>query len=100
MKRAIILLFLFPIFVHAQSQKAFVITGKLKSVPDNTEVILLAFSGTDTIAQAHVQSGVFTLRGSVENTDARIILFPSLQRRRVLFMGNDIVNINGNSEFS
>ena len=100
MKRAIIFLFLFPLLACAQGQKAFVITGKLKSVPENTQVILLGFNGTDTIAQAHVDNGVFMLRGSVENTDARIILFPSLQRRMVLFMGNDTVHISGNSEFT
>ena len=100
MRQAVIFLLFFPLFVHAQSTKAFLISGRIKSVPDSTQVVLLDFNGTDTLARATVQKGMFTLRGSVEYTDARIILFPSLQRRMVLFMGNDTVNINGNSEFS
>lgn len=84
--------------MQAQTKKSFLITGKLKSVPENAQVILLGFNGTDTIAQTQVKNGGFILKGSVENTDARIILFPSLQRRMVVFMGNDTVNINGSSE--
>jgi peroxiredoxin len=41
---------------------------------------------------------VFQLTGTVPNTDARIILFPTLQRRMVLFMGNDTIDIAGDSE--
>ena len=100
MRKAVIILLLFPFVLHAQNKKAFLITGKLKSIPDSTRVILLGFNGTDTIAETNVRKGEFTLQGSVDNTDARIILFPALQRRMVLFMGNDTVNITGNSEFS
>jgi peroxiredoxin len=98
MKRLVFLLLLFPLLLQAQSKKAFLITGKIKSVPDSAQVILLGFNGADTIAQTTVQKGAFILKGSVENTDARIILFPTLQRRMVLFMGNDTVQINGSSE--
>jgi peroxiredoxin len=98
MRRSVFFLLMFPLLLQAQSKKAFLITGKLKSVPENAQVLLLGFNGTDTITQTNVQKGVFVLKGSVENTDARIILFPSLQRRMVLFMGNDTVNINGTSE--
>ena len=98
MRKGIFVLLMLPIFVHAQSKKAFLITGNVKSVPENTQVILLGFNGTDTIANSTVKQGVFTLSGSVDNIDARIILFPSLQRRIVLFMGNDTVNISGSSE--
>ena len=85
-------------FLQAQSKKSFLITGKLSSLPDSTQVILLDFNGTDTITQTYAHKGAFTLKGSVDNTDARIILFPVQQRRMVLFMGNDTVNINGASE--
>ena len=98
MKRIFFLILMLPLFVKAQDKKSFLITGKLKSIPENAQVILLAFNGTDTITQTKVENGVFTLRGSVANTDARIILFPSLQRRMVVFMGNDTININGTSE--
>ena len=87
-----------PLFATAQSKRSFLIHGSIKSVPENAQVILLGFNGTDTIATSTVQQGSFILSGTVPNTDARIILFPSLQRRLVLFMGNDTVNISGNSE--
>ena len=45
-----------------------------------------------------LKTETFILKGDVENTDARIILFPSLQRRMVVFMGNDTINIDGSSE--
>ncbi len=98
MKQAVFLLLMLPLFLQAQNKKSFLITGKMKSVPDNAQVVLLGFNGTDTITQTKVDHGVFILKGSVETTDARIILFPSLQRRMVLFMGNDTININGTSE--
>ncbi len=98
MRRTVFLLLIFPLFLQAQSKKSFLVTGKLKSIPEDAQVILLGFNGTDTITQTHVQKGVFILKGSVENIDARIILFPSLQRRMVVFMGNDTVNITGASE--
>ncbi|HVX25390.1 MAG TPA: TlpA disulfide reductase family protein [Parafilimonas sp.] len=98
MKRIVFLLFLFPFLVQAQGKKAFLINGKLNSLPDSAKVILLDFNGTDTITQTQAHKGAFTLKGSVDNDDARIILFPTQQRRMVLFMGNDTVNINGSSE--
>ena len=98
MRRWIFILLLLPLFTKAQGNKIFLVTGDIKSVPENTQVILLGFNGTDTLAKTTVQNGIFILSGTVNNVDARIILFPSLQRRFVLFMGGDTVSINGNSE--
>jgi len=86
-----------PLFAQSQ-KKAFLLTGNIKSVPENTQVVLLGFNGTDTLAVSTVKQGSFTLSGMVDNIDARIILFPSLQRRMVVFMGSDTVNITGSSE--
>ncbi len=87
-----------PLILHAQSKKPFLITGNIKSVPEGSQVVLLGFNGTDTLATSTVKKGIFVLKGVVDNIDARIILFPALQRRLVLFMGNDTVNIAGSSE--
>jgi len=100
MKKWIVILLVLPVFAQAQNKKSFLITGDIKSIPENSAVVLLGFNGVDTLAKSIVQQGIFTLSGTVENTDARIIFFPSLQRRLVLFMGGDTVNISGNSEFS
>lgn len=98
MKKGIFIILMFPLLVQAQNMKPFLITGSIKSIPENAQVVLLGFNGNDTLAKSVVQHGVFKLSGTVENTDARIILFPALQRRIVIFLGNDTVNINGNSE--
>ena len=98
MRKWIFILLLLPVVANAQDKKDFLITGHITSVPENSQVILLGFNGTDTLASATVQNGVFKLSGTVDNVDARIILFPSLQRRVVVFMGGDTVNINGSSE--
>ena len=98
MRKGIFLLLIWPVLVQAQDKKSFLINGNIKSVPENAQVILLGFNGTDTLAKTTVQQGIFKLTGFVDNTDARIILFPSLQRRLVVFMGGDTVNIVGNSE--
>jgi peroxiredoxin len=98
MRKWIVILILLPFLGNAQNKKAFLINGSIKSIPENSEVVLLGFNGTDTLAKTTVKQGSFTLAGSVDNIDARIILFPSLQRRLVVFMGGDTVNITGNSE--
>ena len=89
---------LMPLAMFAQNAGAgFVIEGKVNSVPDNTLVMLSGFSGTDTIAKAKVMKGAFVLRGKVASPDVHLISFPSVQKRIVLFMGNDHVNIAGDS---
>ena len=104
MNKFLITLLCFPLFVHAQTTlpkaAGFVIEGRITSIPENTEVLLIGFNGTDTLAKAKVLKGLFILKGKVENTDARMIIFPTLQRRLVLFMGNEKISIKGTSEFT
>lgn len=98
MRKGIFVLLMLPLFVQSQGKKSFLITGNIKSVPESSAVVLLGFNGTDTLTKTSVQQGVFKLSGAVDNVDARIILFPELQRRLVIFMGADTVNIIGSSE--
>lgn len=100
MKKWIFILLMLPALTYAQSKKSFLINGHIKSVPENSQVVLLGFNGTDTLAKSHVKQGSFSLIGVVNNIDARVILFPELQRRFVIFMGGDTVNISGTSEFT
>lgn len=91
----------FPILGFAQNTgEGFSIHGQITSIPDNTEVFVIDFNGNDTLAKGTVMQGVFDVKGKVENTDARMIFFPALQRRMVVFFGNEAVNIKGNSEFT
>lgn len=92
------ILLIFP-FV-SRPQERFQINAQVQSLPENTQVILLDFNGQDTLASAQVNQGSFQLSGSVNNTDARIIMFPSLQKRFVLFMGNDTIQITEDSSLN
>ena len=98
MRKLFLIIMIFPLFANAQGKKAFLVNGTIKSVPENTQVVMLGFNGADTLATATVQQGSFRLAGFVNNDDARTIMFPSLQRRLVVFMGADTVSIVGNSE--
>lgn len=95
-------LFLFlPFLIHAQSTTAltgFVIEGKVKALPENTEVLLTGYNDTDTIAKTKVKNGEFILKGKFDNIDSRILRVPSLKMQMVLFLGNDHVNITSNNK--
>ena len=115
MKRLLIMLLVVPALLFAQKGKknnvapvseavstttvkdGFEINGNLKGVPDNSIVFLAGFSGTDTLAKTTAQAGHFVLTGKLDNTDARILNIPSLNRRMVLFMGNDDITIKSDS---
>lgn len=84
------------IFAQAPTP-GYVIEGKVAGVPDNSLVVLSGFSGTDTLAKAKVMKGSFVLRGKLPSPDVHLVTFPATQRRIVLFMGNDHVNIAGDS---
>lgn len=79
-------------------QENFVIEGNVKGLPDNTDIFLSGFNGTDTLAKSKAENGVFVLKGKVENVDSRILNIPSLNKRLVLFMGNDHINITSKNE--
>jgi len=87
-----------PVVLRAQTvTEGFTIDAKLSSVPDNTPVFMSGFTGADTIAKAKVVKGHFVLKGKLSTTDVHLITFPTIQRRIVLFMGNDNVKITGDS---
>ncbi len=93
-----LLLLLMPVGLFAQNAgSGFVVEGNISSVPDNTLVMLSGFTGTDTIAKAKVMKGSFVLKGKLSSPDVHIITFPARNQRIVLFMGNDHVNISGDS---
>ncbi len=100
MKQIFFLLFLLPFLSIAQIKKTsggFVIEGQLRALPNGTNVTLFGFNGTDTLAKTKVLNGGFTLTGTVNNIDARIIAFSGLTQRLVVFMGNDDVKVKSDS---
>jgi peroxiredoxin len=104
--KLLLFVFVFPIVVNAQTKavpasEGFVIDATLRGMPDNTLVYMTGFSESDTIAKSKVMNGKFTLKGNVKEVDSRVLNFPSVNKRLVLFMGNEHVFINGNgTDFS
>ena len=86
---------LLPACLLAQQHTGFSIQGKLIGLPDDGIVYLAGKTDKDTIASTHVHQGNFTLRGKLNEIDSRMLVFPSINRRMVLFMGNDQLHING-----
>ena len=99
MKRLYAVFFIFPLITQAQltakPANGFIITGKIKSIPEKSLVVLSDFNGIDTLAKATVKNGTYILKGHVTSTDARIINFPEIEKRIILFMGNNTISING-----
>ncbi|RFM28999.1 TlpA disulfide reductase family protein [Deminuibacter soli] len=95
-KLFIALLFLLPALV--QAQQGFTIQGKLVGLPEDCIVYLSGKTEKDTLASAKVKQGAFTLKGNVTETDSRMLVLPAVNRRMVLFMGNDQIHINGNTK--
>lgn len=90
-------LLLLPFSVIAQQK--FVITGKLTGLPEGTQVSLSDPNKPgDTLAQAEVLNGVFSLQGKVAEPNLYQISFGRPQQKSVLFIGNDRVNISGRAD--
>src|SRR5437762_11594003 len=89
--RNLFLLFvcLLPVSLFAQSDEGFKITGNIKSLPDNSIVYIAGNVENDTIAKTFVKQGSFILVGKLENTCGLMWLFPALERRVFLVMGNE-----------
>lgn len=93
-------LFLFlPLLLNAQtnSDKGFIISGKINRLPDNSVVYLAGNNENDTIVKTTVKESSFTLKGKVENIDGRMLIFPSSNARLFLFTGNEHLNISGSN---
>jgi peroxiredoxin len=82
-----------PVALFAQNSEGFKISGNIKSLPDNTLVYLAGNAENDTVAKTFVKQGSFTLQGKLENTDGVMLLFPALERRAFLFIGNEAITL-------
>ncbi|HUQ66381.1 MAG TPA: TlpA disulfide reductase family protein [Flavitalea sp.] len=79
------------------AQKKFVINGNLNGLPEGTAVSLSnANVPDDTLARSVVKSGgAFELRGTVAEPNLYQLNFDGVQKKSVLFIGNDLVNVSG-----
>src|SRR5688500_12349481 len=95
MKKFLALIFFVPFLLSAQ--KKFVINGNLNGLPEGSPVSLSNVNiPGDTIAQAIVKTGgSFELRGTVTEPNLYQLNFDGVQKKSVLFIGNDQVNVSG-----
>lgn len=94
MKRCLLLLTFFPLFVVAQ--KKLTIRGQVTGLEENTIVSLTDINkATDTIARAHAKNGAFEMTAVLEEPMLINLGFGSTQRT-TLFLDNSKVKVSGN----
>jgi len=85
---------LLPAFGFTQRQ-SFVINGKVEGLPGGAVICLIdANNPTDTISQDVVKDQKFTLKGTISEPNLYYLNFGA-QKKDLLFIGNDEVNISG-----
>ena len=97
MKPIFTLLLIFPLLVSAQ--KKFNIRGNLQGLPEGSVVTLSdANKPDDTLARSSVVNGAFELSGSVQEPNIYQLNLDGVQKKSILFIGNDKVRLSGNVE--
>ena len=87
-------LMLLPVLAFTQRQ-SFVITGKVEGLPNGVIVFLIdANNPTDTLSMDHPKDGKFVLNGTINEPNLYYLNFGT-QKKDLLFIGNDEVNISG-----
>jgi peroxiredoxin len=91
--------FLLPFFCLPfllQAQQRFNISGTLKGLPEGSAVFFTnANNPNDTVAKSVVKDGWFVLGGSVPEPNLYQLNFDGVEKKSVVFIGNDSVSITG-----
>jgi peroxiredoxin len=97
MKFCTLFVLLFPLCVAAQqTPKQFSITGKMEGIPEKSLVTLSDVNNpSDTVSRATVSNGVFVLKGKIAEPNLYSLNFHGVQKKSMLFIGNDQVSIDG-----
>jgi peroxiredoxin len=97
MKSFFTIFFLVPLALIAQ--KKFTISGELHGLPDGSVVsISNANVPSDTLATSIVKNGAFELNGKVDEPNLYHLNFDGVQKKSVVFIGNEDVTVSGNDE--
>jgi peroxiredoxin len=97
MKNLLLAMLIFPLGLLAQG--GFEITGAVTGLPENSRVTLTDVNkNTDTLATALVTNGTFVLKGKVSEPNLYQLNFEGVQKKAVLFMGNEKATIKGSAE--
>lgn len=94
MKRFFTIFLLVPFALSAQ--KKFTITGNIQGLPEGTQVSLSdANRPDDTLSKSTVSNGRFELKGSVAEPNLYQLNLDGVQKKSVLFIGNEKVEVSG-----
>ena len=89
--------FIFPVIALAQQkQKNFLINGRIEGLPENSIVSLSDVNSPgDTLSKVKVTNGSFLLKGTVKEANLYQMNFHGVQKKSMLFMGNENISVNG-----
>jgi len=99
MKFFLIALFIIPNSLFAQKTPAggFVVTGNIIGLNDQSSVSITDINNpTDTLAKSTVTKGNFELKGNLAEPNLVQINFHDVQKKAVLFIGNEKLSVTGN----
>lgn len=97
MKKFLIVFLLVPVVLFSQNK--FTISGNLQGLPQGSSVSLSnANKPEDTLAKSIVNNGVFELKGTVEEPNLYQLNFDGIQKKSIIFIGNDNVSVNGDAQ--
>ncbi len=93
--------FLFPLFVSAQksisTDSEFIIKGTIPGLPENSIVYFAGNNENDTLTSTTVRQGSFVLTGKLPTVDGRMLIFPAVDKKLFLFIGNEQVYISASN---
>jgi len=95
MKKALLIVFLFPFLALAQTKEPFVLKGYVTGLKDSITAFLMNANNSRTLATGTVVNGNFTLKGNVREPDMFQLGFIGYNQSTELFLQNDQVALNG-----
>src|SRR5688572_4618702 len=97
MKSFFAILFLLPGLLSAQQK--FVVSGNITGLPEGSTVTMSNLNKPDdTLSRAEVKEGKFQLAGIVDEPNLFQLNFDGVKKKSVLFIGNDNVVLEGNTD--
>ena len=98
MKNILVVFLILPFLAFSQN-KEFTISVKVKGLADKTGISLSDVNQPkDTVAKAILNNGMAILKGSIQEPNLYYLNLNGAQKRVVLFMGNEKVNVEGSAD--
>jgi peroxiredoxin len=93
------LLLLLPVWLQAQTSRDFVISGFLKGLPDQTEVILRNQDPEQPpLATARSKAGKFTLQGKLADADIHYLSYTGSEQKGYMFLEASRITVTGHKD--